>query len=147
MSVFQPVEFEWEGEVFTIPAHGVLATIADIESIVTFMELALAMSNPERVPLARLSQVYSIALRHAGAAVTPEEIYAGLFGDDHTRQTVTAAIGVLVVMMSPPGSLSINTKAPTKGGARAQKKTSPSSKGSTKRLSRKRSSRRKNSGS
>lgn len=127
MSVFQPVTFEWKGAEYTIPADRMLPVIADVETKITLSELAEAVNDGRKVPLATLAQVYGMVLRHAGAAVSDDECYMAMFGEGVDRQRAVAAIGTLMLMMMPPGVAERVRAAQDGAGGKVQKKTVASS--------------------
>ena len=149
MSVFQPVTFEWKGDDYTIPADKVLPIIADVESIITFVELAAALDSGTKVPLATLSMVYGMVLRYAGADVSDDECYEAMFGDTGQNSNMAMAMQTLVYMMMPPGVLKKLQAAEAVDGdaPSGPKKTSASSNRASRRSVGKRSLRQKSSGS
>ena len=105
MAAFQPVVLVWEGKDYTIPADQVLRCIAMIEEVCTLGDLARAQLG--KIPVARLSMAFGIALRYAGAQVTDDEVYDGMFtakGADLMRQ-VRDKVSMLQQLMIPPGHL------------------------------------------
>jgi len=101
---FEPVPIGWEGVTYTIPAESVLKAIALIEDHVTFDELQLSASK-NTMPLAKLSQAFAAVLRFAGAKVSPEDVYAGMFAGGEVRERMTLSIIALMSMMIPPAHL------------------------------------------
>ena len=132
MSIFEPVTLEWHGKTYTIPADNILPLVADIESKITFMELAQAMQDQIKMPIATLSMVYGKVLRHAGAPVSDEEVYAGMFGADENKEAVSEGIMTMLRMMTPPGVMEQAEKLVDNP---PQKKTSASSNRATRRSS------------
>jgi hypothetical protein len=103
MGIFQPVIIGWNGEDFTIPANKVLGAIAVVEELVTFPEL-VAMMESGRPRLLLIARAYAGVLRYAGATVTDEETYAGMFNGTQQQQ-IAEAINALLVMMVPPSAM------------------------------------------
>lgn len=97
MSVFQPVTLKWSDKEYVVPANQVMGLIAQIEDAVTLPELL----GKKGAPLGRVAMGYGAALRYAGARVTDEEVYQGMFGGDSSA-TVQAAVTGLLTMMIPP---------------------------------------------
>ena len=96
VAVFEPVELTWQGRTFVIPPERMLKAIAKIEAVLSFGELA----RSENIPLTKLAAAYGAVLRHAGARVTDEEVFAALFDTG-----ASSAAGVLVglwMMILPP---------------------------------------------
>lgn len=117
MGVFQPVTIEWGDHSFTIPADRMLRVIADVETKITFIELASLMDTPQKIPLALFAQVYGMVLRHAGATVTDEDCYALMFQQGAARDQVRNAMQTIMLMMMPPGLVeggTASTSAPKK---------------------------------
>jgi hypothetical protein len=96
----QDVTFTWKGEEYRVEAREVLPLIARVEEVITLGELADA-SSTGKVPIAKLSKAFAVALRYAGAKVTDEEMYAGMFAGGN-MVAVRMAIMALLGMMIPP---------------------------------------------
>ena len=103
MAIFRDIGLSWKGDAFTIPASRVLGAIAIVEDHITFPELLLAMQSG-KPPLAVIARAYGGVLRYAGARVTNDETYAGMFDAARQEQVITA-INALLVMMVPPDAL------------------------------------------
>jgi hypothetical protein len=98
----QDVTFSWKGAEYKVEAREVLPLIAKVEEIITLGELADA-SNTGKVPLAKLSKAFGVALRYAGAKVTDEEMYVGMFENASAGMAAArSAIMALIGMMIPP---------------------------------------------
>jgi hypothetical protein len=103
MSSFDDINLEWEGKPFIIKSNRVLGAIARIEDVITLSELQrFGMRGGS--PLAKIAMAYGAVLRYAGAQVTDEEVYRGLFsqGKKTSAETVMLSIHSLVSMMIPP---------------------------------------------
>jgi hypothetical protein len=111
----QDVTFVWKEKEYRVEAREVLPLIAKIEEVITLGELADA-STTGKIPLARLSKAFTVALRHAGASVTEEEIYGGMFSVPNLAQARTA-IMALIGMMIPPEYLQDRSDAKKKKAA------------------------------
>jgi hypothetical protein len=96
----QDIVLVWKGEEFKVDAREVLPLIARIEEIITLGELADA-STTGKVPLAKLSKAFGTALNYAGAKVTDEEMYVGMFSEGNMK-AARLAIMALIGMMIPP---------------------------------------------
>ncbi len=101
MSSFEDIKLGWAGKQYSIPARKVLQAIAMIEECITFQEL-LKYSQAGQVPFAKISKAYAIVLRYAGAEFTEEEIYEGMFSEEHALANAMAAMQGLMEMMIPP---------------------------------------------
>jgi hypothetical protein len=123
MRVFEEVTLSWNGQDYKIPPDQVLRTIAEIEGVITMGDLAqMSLGRPM---LAKLAMAFGIALRAAGAIVTDDEIYFGVFGDKTDRvktirERAHRAIFSLQSLMIPPEHLRAEPgKKPEAAGKRA----------------------------
>jgi hypothetical protein len=107
-SAFSPVELNWDGKTYTIPANRVLMAIAQIEEILTMDELA-KFNRRGTAPVAKLAMAYGAVLRYSGCSVSDDEVYAGMFGDAGT--SAAKATQGLMHLMLPPAAMVL------KGGA------------------------------
>lgn len=135
MAIFQDVTLEWNGEAFTVPSDRVLGAIAIVEEQITFPQLLAALAN-ERAPLVAISKAFAGVLRYAGANVSDEDVYRGMFDGAVQDQTV-ASINTLLVMMVPPDAMAKmeggNAPGKTQATTRKSSKKTGSSRRSTKR--------------
>jgi hypothetical protein len=106
MSVFEEITLSWNGKNYVIPPDDVLRCIAKIESVCTLGELASHQLRGQ-LPLAKISMAFAVALRHAGAKVTDDEVYGALFQDSgqEMQRMASQAIFTLQAMMIPPEHL------------------------------------------
>jgi hypothetical protein len=100
MAAFDDVALEWQGAQYTIPHNRVLRTIAAVEEVITLGGLARSARD---VPPAKISIAFGIILRAAGANVTDDEVYDGMFveGGSFEVQRVAEAVMALLAMMLP----------------------------------------------
>lgn len=105
MGVFSNVTLGWNGKDYVIPADRVLGLIAEVEEIITLKEVA-AFHQRGTAPMARLARAYSAALRYAGAGaeVTDEAVYQGMFAAEDQDSAVAVSIAALLQMMMPPAT-------------------------------------------
>lgn len=128
-NVFNDFEFDWKGETYQLPGNRVLGAIAAIEEVLTLVELRRYIDR-KTLPFAKLSQAYAALLNHMGVAVTPEEVYRGMFGDNPSAsgagaEACATAIIVLGNLMVPPEKVAArlgNQSRPQKGARAAKKK-------------------------
>ena len=137
MGIFRDVTLVWKGEAFVIPATQVLGAIAIVEEQITFMELIVSMQKG-KPPLVQIARAYGGVLRYAGAKVTDEETYAGIF-DPVRHKKIMAAVNMLLVMMVPTDALAGDAKslageAPAPGNRKAASAARPSRRSSRRRL-------------
>lgn len=113
MQPFAPITLGWDGVEYVIPANRVLMAIATVESTITLQELA-AGARTGNVPLAKLATAYAGVLRYAGAnaeKVTPESVYAGMFGSAIKQEAVAlATIGLINMMIPKQATLNTGAK-------------------------------------
>jgi hypothetical protein len=110
MAVFNEIKLQWRGEAFAIPPGRVLGAIAEIEEIITFHEVLekMAAGRPPVVPIAR---AYGAVLRYAGAEVSDEQVYEGMFMGETVAAKVTDAVHNLLLLMMPPAAIVAANKA------------------------------------
>ena len=99
--VFDDITLGWHDKTYVIPADRVLGAVARIEQHITLHEI-LAYSERGTAPMAVLAQAYASVLRYAGAEITDNEVYAGMFTDGDTTQIVSQLLNGLLGMMLPP---------------------------------------------
>lgn len=124
MAIFEEVSLRWGGEEYKIEPTKVMGAIARVEEIITLKELGEYAQKGD-APMAKLAMAFGSVLRYAGARVSDEEVYSGMFGGE-AQQTALMSITVLLQMMIPPTALKRMTKgneqaAPT-GGKNSSKK-------------------------
>jgi hypothetical protein len=78
--------------------------IGKIEERITLWELNTYAQNPEKMQFRKVATGFAIALRHAGAKVTDEEVYEGMF-DFRDQSRAASALATLITMMVPPEAL------------------------------------------
>lgn len=100
MNPFEDITIEWEGKPYVIPANKVMGAISRIEDVVTLEELGRFHARGT-APLIKLCQAYGTVLRYAGAKVTDEEVYAGIFASGGQAR-VLSSVSALMTMMIPP---------------------------------------------
>jgi hypothetical protein len=134
MAIFQELKLGWDGKTYVIPPDRVLGAIAEIEERVTFHEILqkMAMGRPPIVPVA---SAYGAVLRYAGAEVTDDAVYEGMFAGGKTVTAhVTAAVNHLLLIMTPPSAVQAANAELAAAAKKAQAAPKPS-KRSTKRRS------------
>ncbi len=115
-SPFEDYKLAWRDKEYTIPARQIMGAISRVEDIVTLSELQVFFQR-NAAPLARIAEAYAAVLRYAGASVTADEVYAGMFGNaaGNTGETVKACLFGLLELMVPPsarGNLKARAEAP-----------------------------------
>lgn len=129
MGVFDDIHLNWQGRDYVIPANKVMGAIARIEDVITLTEIYEA-SQQRSVKFSRVSSAYGAVLRYAGADVTDEAIYAGMFAGQSAAAAVRDALTGLLSMMIPPSAKTIQKEAPrgnaSKAGTRSSNRPSRS---------------------
>jgi hypothetical protein len=120
--MFQPIDLIWNDKAFTIAPTSVLGAIAVIEEHFTFQDLADA-TKTKKFPLSKLSRVYGAVLRYAGATVTDDEVYIGMFSGNMTSN-VSIAVNTLLAMMIPPSAFAEAAEPKAGGAARGNARSS-----------------------
>lgn len=106
MAIFEEVVLKWRDQEYKIPPRRVLECIAAVEVTGLALQDLVTDADSARVPIGRLSRALGAALRFAGAQVTDDEIYDGLFNDPATLQTqALAAVVTLQLLMIPPARM------------------------------------------
>nr|WP_258868109.1 hypothetical protein [Alkalilimnicola ehrlichii] len=101
---FEDITLDWKGRSYTIPANDVMMAIAKIEDVITIAELD-RFSQRGTAPVARLAQAFAAILRHAGARVNDDEVYASMFEGGATQARIMEATNTLLTLMLPPAAL------------------------------------------
>jgi hypothetical protein len=105
MSVFDDIALGWAGKKYVIPARKVLGAIARIEEVMTLQEL-LRFVQDGNFPMAKIARAYAYVLRYAGAEITDEEVYEGMFphggATTNPQEVALMALQGLMEMMIPP---------------------------------------------
>lgn len=126
---FQPVTLSWKGQDFTVPAENQLALISTIEDALGGGNAINALMQSGGPSYVRLSRAYGAALRHAGAAVTDEEIYlaimAGLADQDvEVVAEVQKHVLNLLAIVAPPVAMALRGDTEKKTTAKKSRKGS-----------------------
>ncbi len=102
--IFQEITLVWAGREYRIPPDQVMPAIAIVEDHVLLGDVVQA-ARRGAVPLAKLSRAFGAVLRFAGARVSDDEVYAGMFKRGSQRDAAEAAVNTLLTMMIPPEQL------------------------------------------
>src|SRR5687767_11965225 len=102
-NAFDNVVFNWRDKEYRIPANRMLGAIARIEEVITMGNLGLQVERGTP-PVAKVAQAYAAVLRYAGARVTDDDVYCGMFAETNPKQAVAAAINTLFGIMVPPSA-------------------------------------------
>jgi hypothetical protein len=109
MSQFEPVTLKWDGVEYTVPQDKMMEVIARIEEHVTLDEVHGAMNgNIKRVKLAR---AFGSVLRFAGAKLTDEDVYAGMFKLGVGNVVLSSVITLMALMVPPKVVTDMQAKA------------------------------------
>lgn len=115
MGIFEDIRLNWQGVDYVVPSNKVMGAIARIEDVITLTEIYEA-SQHRSVKFSRVASAYAAVLRYAGATVTDEEVYAGMFAGQSAAAAVRDALTGLLGMMIPP-SAKIEQKESPRGNA------------------------------
>ncbi len=102
--VFKDVHIEWEGQEYIIAKDQVIPAICIIEEFFTMQDLINDMTTG-KIKVAKLSCCVCAVLNFAGASLSEDEVFRGLYKGKETREQITAVIRTLVLMMIPPEEL------------------------------------------
>jgi hypothetical protein len=118
--IFEPITITWAGADYKIEPEKVMGAIATVEQVVTLSELA-EMVQSGRIAFSKIATAFASVLRYAGAKVTNEDVYAGMFGED--KSSAMQNLSLLLAMMVPPQAINAGKvqAAPT-GGKNSSKK-------------------------
>lgn len=120
---FEDVHLEWNGQKYTIRKERVLKAIARIEDVVTMVELQRFWER-QTTPMAKIAMAYGSVLRYAGAKVTDDEVYIGMFGAEGTSaDQVVLSINNLIEMMVPPTTKEVASSSGNSEPAAVEKTT------------------------
>lgn len=125
MAIFEEVSLRWGGEEYKIEPTKVMGAIARVEEIITLKELGEYAQKGD-APMAKLAMAFGSVLRYAGARVSDDEVYAGMFGIESQTSALTS-ITVLLQMMIPPSAFKQmaakgNAEAAPTGGKNSSKR-------------------------
>lgn len=124
-SVFEPVNFTWEGVDYTIPSTSIMRLIAGVEDIITLQEMAQAASTG-KVKIAKIAQAFGFCLRFAGAKVEDEDVYKSMFNVTDQQRAISA-VRTLLLMMIPrdlqPGTNDRSPKSKPAGRSSSKPRT------------------------
>lgn len=115
--IFEDVKIKWDGQEYSIKSEKVLQAIAIIEEHITFSEIGEASQKKGGVSLVKIAQAYGSVLRFAGADVTDEAVYEGLFGNKNMSGNIQSVLNGLLAMMIPPSVLRETAKSVLSGEA------------------------------
>jgi hypothetical protein len=129
--VFDDISLDWKGKTYVIPADRVLGAVARIEQHITLHEI-FQYAERGAAPMGILAQAYGSVLRYAGARISNDEVYDGMFEDGQSMAAVSDSLNGLLNMMLPKSQ-----KEPAKEHkpGNSRKAVKNSSRNSTKRRS------------
>jgi hypothetical protein len=111
--MFTPINLEWAGKGYVVPANRVLMAIAEVEEVLTLDELQ-RFSARGTAPVAKLSMAFGRLLRFAGAKVDDDDVYSGMFVDDQGQMAAAATSAMLALMLPPESAVKSAAGAPGK---------------------------------
>ena len=124
MAIFADMKLGWNGTDYVIPADRMLGAVAVIEEHMTFHEM-FALVRQGKPSLVTLSRTWGAVLRYAGAKVTDDEVYVGMFAGPTVSERVIEAINTLLLIMMPPSAVAAaNAERAASGNPQAASKPS-----------------------
>ena len=122
MSLFEPIQIEWDGAEYEIPPDKVLRVLQALEG--AGFSLAMLSQMRGELHIGRLAGAYGIILRFAGCrGITDDDVYEGLMtglaeeGQEMAAR-MSAAFGTLEAMFVPPSMVAKKKPAPKKKATR-----------------------------
>lgn len=97
---FNDVTLEWKGSKYTIPSDQMMEAINRIEDHVSLETLHVRDGEKPSWKRGKIAQAYAAVLNFAGAKVTPEEVYAGMF-EKGASNAAGVAVQSLILLMVP----------------------------------------------
>lgn len=135
MSVFEEIKLSFGGKEYTIPPDRVMSAIGRVENVITLGELGEMAEKPKvALKLMKLAKAYGELLRYAGATVTDEDVYAGMFSGGTSNVVAMQALLGLLALMMPPASMRKATEPPGEGNRQARRAGASLSRKPSKRL-------------
>lgn len=119
MQGFQDQTISWKGAEYTIKAQGIMPLVAEVEDILrgnsgkSAVHVLLGRDGPS---ISRLAMCYGAILRHAGAAVTDDEVYLSIQsdlaeGNPEYLENASRSAALILSIISPPMSARLNDMA------------------------------------
>lgn len=103
MAMFDDIVLEWEGREYRLPANRMLGAIASIEEVITLPELVQS-SERGGPPLNKIAKAFGAVLRYAGARVSDDEVYLGMFSNPQAAFSANHAVMALLQILLPPSA-------------------------------------------
>lgn len=100
MGAFDDVKMTWNGKDYTIPASSVFEVACRIEEVIPIPVLCKSLSDGTP-SFTKVARAYGAALRFAGANVTDEQIYSGMFGSTERQSEIMVACQALLAVLLP----------------------------------------------
>ena len=122
MNIFDDIHISWNGKKHIIKGDdNIMMLLAKLEDVITAKELFGYLQKKD-VPLAKVSQAFSIVLQFVGQEVSPAEIYKVCLFDMEQTGKISGLALALTTMMIPNTEPQAET-APKKGKRKPLKKT------------------------
>lgn len=98
---FEDFKIKWMGVEYKIPSTNMFAAINAVEEVITFSEVTRAASTGN-VKMSQLSRAFGALLRIAGADVTDEQVYHGMWDKENPdRGDIMSCMLILFKFMVP----------------------------------------------
>jgi hypothetical protein len=123
MGVFSDFKMSWDGVDYSIPKDRILGAIEIVEDVVTISQIHSMLADPETIKFRKVARAFGELLRYAGAKITDEQVYEGLFSRDKEKtSSVMVSLFLLLKLMIPESAMQVPEKseAPASGNANRQ---------------------------
>ena len=111
---FNDVTLKWKGSEYTIPSDQMMGAIERVEEFVSLEMLHVRDGEkPGGWKRAKIAKAYAAVLNYAGAKVTAEEVYAGMF-EKGVANAAGVAVQALIFLMVPNSLLEEGDSEPKK---------------------------------
>ena len=116
-AIFEEVTIAWQGEEYTVtPTYRMVQQIEQRVSIAGMSD-RIMRGEP---PISHMAEVIAIMLRHGGAKVTPEDVYAELMTTDDVEALSGLAHTVVTAFVPGKKSASPAAKPKATGGKKTK---------------------------
>jgi hypothetical protein len=120
MGVFSDFTMSWDGVDYSIPKHRILGAIDAVEDVVTIAEIHTMLADPEKIRFRKVARAFSELLRYAGAKISDEQVYEGMFSQDKEKtSSVMVSLFLLLKLMIPESAMKA-PEAPASGNPNRQ---------------------------
>ncbi|MBX9758704.1 MAG: hypothetical protein K2Y29_07985 [Beijerinckiaceae bacterium] len=120
MGVFSDFKMSWDGVDYSIPKDRILGAIDAVEDVVTISQIHTMLADPEKIRFRKVARAFGELLRYAGAKISDEAIYEGMFSQDKDKtSSVMVSLFLLLKLMIPESAMKA-PEAPASGNPNRQ---------------------------